>query len=301
MNENGSGSKINQQEMRSLTCGLVMPISPLDGCSAEHWADVKTILKDSIESIDSPKFVTNLVSDASDVGIIQKRIVQGIYESDIVVCDVSGRNPNVMFELGMRLAFDKPTILIKDDKTDYSFDVNIIEHLTYPRDLRFNQIVGFKTRLAEKVSATYSAFLKDPNHSTFLKSFGTFKVAHIEQKEVSKEDLIFEILQELRGDVTNLKNSIFPAILQEKNYEKENRFRNYRAGLADKSIVKVINALTLIQAERASKNLSHVSEAKNLHELVIKIDPSISYDFVNPNQLEAAIQLSLDNLKHSRV
>jgi hypothetical protein len=34
-----------------------------------------------------------------------------------------------MFELGMRLAFDKPTVIIKDDKTDYMFDTGIIEHV----------------------------------------------------------------------------------------------------------------------------------------------------------------------------
>jgi hypothetical protein len=34
------------------------------------------------------------------------------------LCDVSGKNANVMFELGLRLAFDNPTIIIKDDKTE---------------------------------------------------------------------------------------------------------------------------------------------------------------------------------------
>src|SRR5690606_35815500 len=94
----------------------------------------------------------------------------------IVVCDVSGKNPNVMFELGMRLAFDKPTVIVKDDKTDYSFDTGIIEHVGYPRDLRFSKIVLFKDKLSEKVKATYQKSLSDPEHSTFLKSFGRFQV-----------------------------------------------------------------------------------------------------------------------------
>jgi hypothetical protein len=71
--------------------------------------------------------------NADDIGVIQKRIVQNLYSSDVIVCDVSGKNPNVMFELGMRLAFDKPTLIVKDDKTDYSFDTGIIEHVPYPR------------------------------------------------------------------------------------------------------------------------------------------------------------------------
>jgi hypothetical protein len=78
------------------TCGLIMPISALDGCSAEHWAEVKGIICESVEGIAANKFNVKLVSDADDVGVIQKRIVQNVYSSDIVVCDVSGKNPNVM-------------------------------------------------------------------------------------------------------------------------------------------------------------------------------------------------------------
>jgi hypothetical protein len=32
-------------------------------------------------------------------------------------------------DMGLRLAFDKPTIIIKDDKTSYAFDTPPIEHL----------------------------------------------------------------------------------------------------------------------------------------------------------------------------
>lgn len=118
-------------------CGIIMPISSIDTCPAEHWQDVLRILQ---EAIADAGYEANLVSDADDSGIIQKRIVQNLYDNDIVVCDVSCKNPNVMFELGMRLAFDKPTIIIIDDKTSYSFDTAIIEHLSYPRDLRYGKI-----------------------------------------------------------------------------------------------------------------------------------------------------------------
>lgn len=153
-------------------CGIVMPISAIDSCTAEHWRDVKAILYEAIEeSGHSPQ----LVSDAEEVGIIQKRIIQNLYENPIVVVDVSAKNPNVMFELGMRLAFDRPTVIVKDDKTSYSFDTSPVEHLTYPRDLRFGQIVDFKEALAEKIRATCQRAKDDPQYTTFLKHFGTFK------------------------------------------------------------------------------------------------------------------------------
>lgn len=188
-------SNTDKSEEPLKTCGIVMPISALDDCSEQHWSDVFDILQNSIESAG---FRPNLVSNADEVGIIQKRIIQNLYENPIVVCDVSGKNPNVMFELGMRLAFDKPTIIVKDDKTSYSFDTAPIEHLEYPRDLRYADIVEFKGELARKISSTYKKASEDKEYTTFLKNFGTFTVAKLDTKEVDKEEFILDELKALR-------------------------------------------------------------------------------------------------------
>ena len=204
-NESNSVKSEQSSGTQALTCGIIMPISPIDGCSAEHWSEVKQIIQDTVDSISEPRFHAKLVSDADDIGVIQKRIVQGVYNSDVVICDVSAKNSNVMFELGMRLAFDKPTVIIKDDKTDYSFDTGIIEHIPYPRDLRFSKIVGFKKTLAEKLIATHAISKNNPNHSTFLKNFGTFKVAQLNQTEAPGEQLILETLSDLQREMSLLR------------------------------------------------------------------------------------------------
>ena len=172
-------------------CGVIMPISAIDGCTEQHWSDVREIVEDAI---DQTGFEPCLVSDADEVGIIQKRIIQNVYDDPIVVCDVSGKNPNVMFELGMRLAFDKPTIIIKDDKTAYSFDTAPIEHIEYPRDLRFAQIVEFQDLLADKIKATHNKAQTDKSYTTFLKHFGSFSVAKLETRAVDRDDFLLEEL-----------------------------------------------------------------------------------------------------------
>lgn len=184
------------------TCGIVMPISEIDGCSEIHWTDVLAILSEAIELAG---FEGELVSNADDVGIIQKRIIQNLYDNPVVVCDVSGKNPNVMFELGIRLAFDKPTIIVKDDKTSYSFDTAAIEHLEYPRDLRFNRIVEFKRVLSDKIKATHDKAEKDPEYTTFLKHFGEFKVAKLEKREVSGQEYIIDELRGVRQALVRLE------------------------------------------------------------------------------------------------
>lgn len=185
-------------------CGIVMPISSIDGCSESHWSEVLDIISEAIEDAE---FEGNLVSNADDVGIIHKRIIQNLYDNPMVVCDVSGKNPNVMFELGLRLAFDKPTVIVKDDKTTYSFDTSAIEHLEYPRDLRFSSIVAFKQKLAEKIAATYKRATSDSNYTTFLKHFGEFTVAKLDKKEVSGQEYILEELRSMRNEIRRLEYS----------------------------------------------------------------------------------------------
>lgn len=194
------------EEKKEITCGLIMPISAIDGYTAEHWKEIKNILTDSIKSIKEYTIEVKLVSDADEIGVIQKRIVQNIYDSDIVVCDVSAKNPNVMFELGMRLAFDKPTVIVIDDKTGYSFDTGLIEHVGYPKDLRFQQVVDFKNKLANKVLATYKKSIESPEHSTFLKNFGKFEIAKLEETTVPANTLMINMLSDLQRDVNKIKN-----------------------------------------------------------------------------------------------
>ncbi len=191
-----------------LRCGIIMPISANIECTAEHWHDVKNIIVDAIESSATPPFKARIVSESDDVGVIQTHIVENLYNSEIIVCDVSCKNPNVMFELGMRLAFDKPVVIIKDDKTEYSFDTQVIEHLTYPRDLRYNDILRFKSILAEKVSSTYETARTDKGHSSFLRHFGKFQVARIDEDSSSPEEIINVRLNEIQREISRVKSSI---------------------------------------------------------------------------------------------
>lgn len=203
-NSTSSIQKSVSESSEKEVCGIIMPISAIEGYSSEHWKEILYILN---ESITAAGYTPNLVSDASDSGIIQKRIIQNIYENPIVVCDVSAKNPNVMFELGMRLAFDKPTIIIKDDYTDYSFDTSIIEHLSYPRDLTYWKILEFKTKLTEKIKATVLSS-KKPDYTTFLKHFGEYKVSHIQDKNVTSEEFLKRALNGLENRLERIENSI---------------------------------------------------------------------------------------------
>jgi hypothetical protein len=194
-------TKEPEAKQKPKKCGLIMPISAIDGCGESHWEQVRAIIKEALAELD---LSVDLVSEADEVGVIQGRIIQNIYDNDIVICDVSCKNPNVMFELGMRLAFDKPAVVIKDELTSYSFDTSPVEHLTYPRGLHYHQIQDFKVKLRAKVVATLAAVNK-PEHTSFLKHFGKFVVAGIDQKPVGKQEYLLAKLEELTREMGRLR------------------------------------------------------------------------------------------------
>lgn len=181
-------------------CGLIMPIAAIDNCSATHWDAVRLIIKEALED---SEYDVALVSDSNEIGIIQKRIVQNLFTNEMVICDVSAKNPNVMFELGMRLAFDKPVLIIKDDFTNYSFDTGVIEHLNYPRDLNYHSIQAFKSTLKTKLIATHKA-ISEVGYSSFLTSFSTVTAAKLPEKEVGSMDYLLEAMSEIREEIRGI-------------------------------------------------------------------------------------------------
>jgi hypothetical protein len=68
--------------------------------------------------------------------IIHSTIINEILDADLCLCDLTEHNPNVLFELGMRLAHDKPVALIHAEGTPRVFDVdNVLRVLPYKKEL----------------------------------------------------------------------------------------------------------------------------------------------------------------------
>lgn len=194
---------VNAEASRHSThCGIIRPIADTDGYASNHWNDVGEILA---ESIKSAGFEPRLVSEADSVAVIHGTIVQNIFEDSIVVCDVSSRNPNVMFELGMRLAFDKPVVIVKDDATNYAFDTGVIEHIPYPKSLHYRDIGIFKEKLRIKILNTAEK-AKDPGFSPFLKHFRNVSIQpqKLQHEDVPLNEYVVSKLESLESKINRI-------------------------------------------------------------------------------------------------
>ena len=281
-------TETTQSEPKKPVCGIVMPISAIEDCSAGHWEEVKNILSEAVSSVG---YEVNLVSDADDSGVIQKRIVQNLYNNEIVVCDVSCKNPNVMFELGMRLAFDKPTIIVMDNMTDYSFDTAPIEHLIYPRDLSYYRIMDFKTKLGGKIIGTMKN-AEQAEYTTFLKHYGEFKVSAIEHKEGSVNDVILQQLSDLKDEFRVFKQ--MNARVARVRFEKVPR-TNQEPEILDVLIYNIVqhaiyNFCFMHEVEKSTLKMQSESslERQQLYNFVCN-DETVKNWGISPSNIKQAI------------
>lgn len=186
-----------------ISIGVAIPMSDSPDCTAEHWTEVFDIIKSAFD--EDERYTVKIVSKSNEMAVIQDAIVNNLYHNDVVICDVSCGNPNVMFELGMRLAFDKPTIVIKDLETPYTFDTAPIRHIEYPRGLHYQSILDFKYQLKSAVDDIISPSGKDSEKRTFLSNFGNLTAAKVQDKEIPEGQYIIKKLDSLMNKVERLE------------------------------------------------------------------------------------------------
>ena len=100
-------------------------------------------LKGRIESDSSLRY-DYIVRRSDDVFLITRQILVDLYEADIVICDLSGDsvNPNIMYELGIRLAVSSnPVILIREAHPENRQIFDIQDYYIHEYSpLRYNEV-----------------------------------------------------------------------------------------------------------------------------------------------------------------
>lgn len=142
-------------------CFVVMPISDMTGYEPGHFGRVyEHIFKPAIIAAG---FQPVRADDTVKTDYIVAGIIQRVVESSLVLCDISGRNPNVLYELGIRHAFNLPVVLCKDKSTDRIFDIQGLRTADYDESLRVDAVTKDIDRLRAAIEATASPDARDYN------------------------------------------------------------------------------------------------------------------------------------------
>ena len=129
-------------------------------------------------------------------------IVHDIWEytqkCKVVLADLTGKNPNVFYELGLAHALAKPAILIAESMEDVPFDLRALRVIEYDKNKP-----DWGASLHSDIKAAILE-VKDSPLEAVLPAFLSVKVGS-KKKEVTESEL--EIL-ELRRDMDMLRNEL---------------------------------------------------------------------------------------------
>ena len=118
-----------------------MPFSKTDTCTEDEWTEIyEDIFKPAIEDCG---YSCERARPAT--GSLIKTIIGKLKHSAIVLADITDRNPNVLYELGVRHALSKGTIMVSQKADDIPSDLKgywAIIYGTYPR-----QVEEFKAEI----------------------------------------------------------------------------------------------------------------------------------------------------------
>lgn len=128
-------------------------------------------------------------------------IWRSIRESSIIIADLTGRNPNVLYELGLAHAIQKPVILLSQNIDDIPFDLKHLRIVIYS-----NTDTGRK-KLLEQLHNALKIVTSDVREKTGLQQYEVLE-PHEEQSLLIDDDAA-HLLQSLRSkDPSHILNSL---------------------------------------------------------------------------------------------
>lgn len=102
--------------------------------------------------------------DLFGTGKIIDQIWEGINSSKILIAELTSRNPNVFYELGIAHALKKPVILVSSNDEDVPFDLKHVRVIYYDYKDPF-----WGKKLIDKLAENIISALKDPNDAILFK------------------------------------------------------------------------------------------------------------------------------------
>lgn len=98
-------------------------------------------------------------------GKIMDHIWSGINSARVLVAELTTRNPNVFYELGLAHALQKPVVLVSSNESDVPFDLQHIRVIYYDVADPF-----WGDKLIGKISENIVSALKNPDEAIFKKA-----------------------------------------------------------------------------------------------------------------------------------
>jgi hypothetical protein len=154
-----------------LTAFVILPFVERDSKHAAGF--FAEVLRSLITPAAKESSFTVKTANRQGSDMIQSTIVNDLIEADLVIADLTEHNPNVMFELGFRMAQDKPVVLMKALGTGPLFDVdNMLRVFEYSPNLWQTTIEKDMPNLRDFIKGAWENRASEKSYMKILRGKG---------------------------------------------------------------------------------------------------------------------------------
>ena len=157
---------VGEQSQRLKKLGSTASVKTGDSCfvmqpfAAPHGEYFEKIFKPAIDKTGLKAVRAD--ADIFATGKIIDQIWRGINAAKVLVAELTTRNANVLYELGLAHALKKPVVLVSSNQLDVPFDLQHIRVIYYDLTDPF-----WGTKLIEKVAENILSALNNPEEAIF--------------------------------------------------------------------------------------------------------------------------------------
>ena len=177
-----------QSEGAKPRCFVIMPFG---GWFDKYYIDIY------IPAIESAGFEAKRADDLYRPGNIVNDIWTYTKEATVLLADLTNKNPNVFYELGLAHAITKPAVLITASMDDVPFDLRSLRVIDYDKNSP-----NWGDLLQERITKALLETLKNPKDAIPPTFFDVDKAEKIKVSAESKE------LLEIRNELDLIKREI---------------------------------------------------------------------------------------------
>lgn len=242
------------QKDEDKTCFLITPIGDEKSPVRRH---IDGVIESAIEPVLKEfNYKLDVSHKSYNSGSIKSEIIKAIYESDLVIANLTYQNPNVMYEVAIRHCVAKPIIHISENINEIPFDINGHRTFNYVNDM--HGVEALKKILRNAINEIESS---DDISNPVIDSLKTTKIINIPSDSVSYEKFFPEILNSLKSLTEKVD-----FIEREKNrsvkYQMDSKLNNYD------EIYKIYNGrMTVSNSDLMNRSWSEISEAIKFNDL----------------------------------
>lgn len=256
------------QSSKKEKCFVIMPFSDSGEYASGHFVRVyEYIFKPAIEKAG---YIPHRIDAEKSSNLIQERIIRELIEAPMVLCDLSSRNPNVLFELGIRQAFDKPVVLVKDELSERIFDISGLSTVEYRKSCIIDEAQEDINRISEAIKETK----KDNHFNSLIRLINTSPATLSKGKEIEDNQYTDYMLKKIYSMVDRLQDSINysrtenqdPVDIVQKEMEYKSRYQNIH--------------------EKINNDQLSVNELFEYKDEIIKLRKKLKMDFMSDPTLK---------------